>query len=77
MNWWHWGPLAILGLGVNLWIAGYLLIGYPSECARIAILSGRAFTCGYGPGAYLFIAASLLILVAQVYTLVKWTFEGI
>jgi hypothetical protein len=58
----------------NCYIIWFLLIDFPTKCARLAAETAGRQTCGMEIGAYVIASASALLIIAGVYYLAKWNF---
>jgi hypothetical protein len=62
-------PIVFCGIGISLFTLLFLFITYPATCAQLEWLSGGAFRCGLGPGAYILAFALGLSLIVWMYLL--------
>jgi Na+/H+ antiporter NhaA len=62
------------GILANCYIIWFLLIDYPTQCARFAIETAGRQTCGIEAGAYVIATLSAILILAGVFYLVKWSF---
>jgi len=64
--------IAVIGeIVVNCYIIWYLLIGIPSDCTRLAVVTSGQQTCSIEPGAYVIAGISAFLMLLGVYYLVK------
>jgi hypothetical protein len=69
--------LAVIGeILVNCYIIWFLLIDYPSRCARLALETTGKQSCGMEPGGYIIASVSAVLILAGVYFLAKWNFPA-
>jgi hypothetical protein len=67
--------IAVIGeILANTYIIWFLLIDFPSRCARLAAETNRQQTCGMEVGAYVIASISALMILGGVYYLAKWSF---
>lgn len=62
-------PIIVLGIGICVWMLSYIFVEYPATCAKLECMSHGAYTCGLGPGLYIFGFAIVLSLVVFGYLL--------
>ena len=68
--------IAVIGeILVNSYIIWFLLIGIPSDCARLAAESYGRHTCGIESGAYIIAGISAILILVGVFYLAKWNFS--
>jgi hypothetical protein len=58
----------------NCFIIWFLLIDFPTNCARLAAETGGRQTCGMEIGGYIIASISALLILAGIYYLAKWNF---
>jgi hypothetical protein len=58
----------------NCYIIWFLLIDFPSRCARLATETAGRQTCGMEAGAYVIAMISAVMILGGVYFLAKWNF---
>ena len=58
----------------NCYIIWFLLIDFPTKCARLAAETNGTQTCSMGTGAYIIATISAIMILGGVYFLAKWTF---
>jgi len=75
--WKHLIPLDLLIVGANLYIIWYLLVFYPSECLKIAIVSKGAITCGLNWGACLIVAICCGLILITAGLIIKRAFNSL
>lgn len=64
--------IAVIGeIVFNCYIIWYLLIGIPSDCARLAAVTNGQQICSIEPGAYVIAGICALLMLLGVYYLVK------
>ncbi len=67
--------IAVIGVILaNCYIIWFLLIDFPSRCARIAAETAGRQTCGMEAGAYVVATISAVMILGGVYFLAKWNF---
>jgi hypothetical protein len=67
--------IAVIGeILANCYIIWFLLIDYPTKCARLALETSGRQTCGMESGAYVIASVSALLILAGIYYLAKWNF---
>jgi hypothetical protein len=67
--------IAVIGeILANCYIIWFLLIDFPTKCARLAAETAGRQTCGLETGAYILALVSGLLILAGVYYLAKWNF---
>jgi hypothetical protein len=67
--------IAVIGeMLANTYIIWFLLIDFPSRCARLAAETNGQQTCGMEIGAYVIASISALMILGGVYYLAKWSF---
>jgi hypothetical protein len=67
--------IAVIGVILaNCYIIWFLLIDFPSRCARLAIETAGQQTCGMEAGAYGIAMISAVMILGGVYFLAKWNF---
>jgi hypothetical protein len=67
--------IAIIGeILANCYIIWFLLVDYPTKCARLAVETAGRQTCGVEAGAYVIASVSALLILAGIYYLAKWNF---
>jgi hypothetical protein len=67
--------IAVIGeILANCYIIWFLLIDFPSRCARLAIETNGKQTCGMEIGAYVIASISAIMILCGVYYLAKWSF---
>jgi len=67
--------IALIGeILANTYIIWFLLIDFPSRCARLAIETNGQQTCGMEIGSYVIASISALMILGGVYYLAKWSF---
>lgn len=67
--------LAVIGeILANAYIIWFLVIDFPSKCARLAVESAGSQTCGIEPGGYIIATISALLILVGIYYLAKWHF---
>lgn len=67
--------IAVIGeILANTYIIWFLLIDFPSRCARLALETNGQQTCGMEIGAYVIASISALMILGGVYYLAKWSF---
>jgi hypothetical protein len=62
----------ILANGFIIW---FLLIDFPTKCARLAAETAGTQTCGMEIGGYVIATISAVLILAGVYYLAKWNFQ--
>ena len=70
-------PIDLLIIGANLLIVWYILVYHPSDCARIAIASKGAITCGLNWGAYLIVAVCCILILIIAGLMIKRAFNSV
>ena len=58
----------------NIYIIWFLIIDYPSKCARLAAETAGTQSCGPETGAYAIASVSAILILAGIYYLAKWNF---
>lgn len=67
--------IAVIGeILANTYIIWFLLIDFPSRCARLALETNGRQTCGMEVGAYVIASISALMILGGIYYLAKWNF---
>lgn len=67
--------IAVIGeILANSYIIWFLLVDFPSRCARLAAETGGRQTCGMEAGGYVIASVSAIMILAGVYYLAKWYF---
>jgi hypothetical protein len=67
--------IAVIGeILANSYIIWFLLIDFPTTCARLAVETGGRQTCGVETGAYIIAMISTVMILGGVYYLAKWNF---
>jgi hypothetical protein len=67
--------IAVIGeMLANTYIIWFLLIDFPSRCARLAAETNGQQACGMEIGAYVIASISALMILGGVYYLAKWSF---
>ncbi len=67
--------IAVIGeILANCYIIWFLLVDFPSRCARLAAETAGRQTCGIEAGAYVIAAISAVMILGGVYFLAKWNF---
>ena len=64
----------IVEILANCYIIWFLLIDFPTKCARLAQETGGSQTCSMGVGAYIIATISAAMILGGIYFLAKWTF---
>jgi hypothetical protein len=65
--------IAVIGeILANSYIIWFLLIDYPSKCARLAAETAGRQSCGLEIGGYVIASASAILILAGIYYLAKW-----
>jgi hypothetical protein len=65
--------IAVIGeILANCYIIWFLLIDFPSGCARLAAETAGRQTCGMEAGAYVIAMISAVLILGGVYYLGKW-----
>jgi hypothetical protein len=65
--------LAVIGeILANGYIIWFLMIDYPSKCARLAAETAGRQSCGLEIGGYVIASASAILILAGIYYLAKW-----
>jgi len=62
---------------VSISMFAYLFVFIPSACAGVMQTSGGKITCGIEPGAYVFVAAFVVIIAYSKIKLLKMLFPAI
>ena len=60
----------------NAFIIWFLLIDFPTKCARLAVETAGKQTCGMETGGYIIALISAVLILAGVYYLAKWNFAN-
>jgi hypothetical protein len=58
----------------NCYIIWFLLIDFPTKCARLAVETAGKQTCSMEGGAYIIATISAIMILGGVYYLAKWNF---
>jgi hypothetical protein len=67
--------IAVIGeILANCYIIWFLLIDYPTKCARLAQQTAGAQTCGMEGGALIIATISAIMILGGVFFLAKWSF---
>jgi len=67
--------IAVIGeILANCYIIWFLLIDFPSRCARLALETSGQQTCSLEIGSYVIASISALMILGGVYYLAKWSF---
>jgi hypothetical protein len=67
--------IAVIGeILANTYIIWFLLIDFPSRCARLAAETNGQQSCGMEIGAYVIASISALMILGGIYYLAKWNF---
>lgn len=67
--------IAVIGeILANSYIIWFLLIDYPTRCARLAAVTAGAQTCGMEAGAYIIASISAIMILGGIFFLAKWSF---
>jgi hypothetical protein len=67
--------IAIIGeILANTYIIWFLLIDFPSRCARLAAEASGQQSCGMEVGAYVIASISALMILGGIFYLAKWSF---
>jgi hypothetical protein len=56
----------------NSYIIWFLLVDYPSKCARLAAETAGRQSCGLEMGGYAIASVSAILILVGVYFLAKW-----
>jgi hypothetical protein len=67
--------IAVIGeILANCYIIWFLLIDFPSRCARLAAETGGQQSCGMETGSYVIASVSAIMILVGVYYLASWYF---
>jgi hypothetical protein len=69
----RWIPVAMIGIGFDLWILWYLLVEFPAACARLTIESQGHATCTLNTGGYIVAGLAAVVLIG----LIGYTLKGL
>jgi hypothetical protein len=65
--------LAVIGeILANSYIIWFLLVDYPSKCARLAAETAGGQSCGLEIGGYVIASVSAILILVGLYFLAKW-----
>lgn len=65
--------IAVIGeILANIYIIWFLVIDYPSKCARLAVETAGRQSCSLEIGGYVIASVSALLILAGIYYLAKW-----
>jgi len=65
--------IAVIGeILANTYIIWFLLIDFPSRCARLAIETSGQQTCGMETGGYVIATISAILILTGIFFLAKW-----
>lgn len=59
----------------NCFIIWFLLIDFPTKCARLAVETGGKQTCGMEMGGYVIALISAVLILVGIYYLAKWNIQ--
>ena len=65
----------IVEIVANCYIIWFLLIDFPTKCARLALETSGMQTCGMEGGTYVIATISAVLILGGIYYLTKWHFS--
>jgi hypothetical protein len=67
--------IAVIGeILANCYIIWFLLIDFPSRCARLAAETGGQQSCGMETGSYVIASVSAIMILIGIYYVASWYF---